>query len=500
MTNSLTVSSGVSDRRRWIALIVVCLAMLMSALDSSIVNVALPSIQHDLHFSPSNLTWVVDAYLISFGSFLLLAGRLGDLLGRKKVFLSGVTLFTTSSLVCALAQSQAMLITARFFQGMGGAISTSVIVAIIVTEFTGAAERAKAMSAYLFVAVGGGSIGLLVGGLLTQAVNWHWIFVINVPIGLLTLVLGSFLIKENAGLGVREGLDVVGSLLMTTSLIVGIYAVVKASSYGWTSVHTLAAGALSAVLMGSFITFESKIERPIMPMRILKLRSLTATSVVRGLTFSSMFAVFFFGALYLEKVLGYGPLQTGVAFLPMSLTVAIMSLGITSRLLIRYGPMKLLVPGMSALIIGLLLLTRTTDQSNYFTSILPSFLLIGLGMSISAVPLLTIAMADVPKSDAGLASGIVNVSMWLASSVALAVFGTLATSRTTSLVTQGVNPASALVAGYHVAFLIGAVFAAIGLVITVVVLRAPARDVVQAQSSESESFDMSELDVFAGEF
>jgi MFS family permease len=215
MSNSITAPSGTTDTRRWIALIVVCMAMLMSALDSSIVNVALPSIQRQLHFSQSNLTWVVDAYLIAFGSFLLLAGRLGDLLGRKKVFLSGVALFTASSLACALSQSQAMLITARFFQGMGGAISTSVIVAIIVTEFTGAAERAKAMSAYMFVAVGGGSIGLLVGGLLTQAVNWHWIFVINVPIGVLTLVLGSFLIKENAGLGVREGLDLLGSLLMT---------------------------------------------------------------------------------------------------------------------------------------------------------------------------------------------------------------------------------------------------------------------------------------------
>jgi EmrB/QacA subfamily drug resistance transporter len=331
MTTTQSVSSGVTDNRKWIALVVVCLAMLMNALDSSIVNVALPSIQRDLHFSPSNLTWVVDAYLIAFGSFLLLAGRLGDLLGRKKVFLSGVALFTTSSVVCALAQNQAMLITARFFQGMGGAISTSVIVAIIVTEFSGAAERAKAMSAYMFVAVGGGSIGLLVGGILTQAVNWHWIFVINVPIGLLTLVLGSMLIKENAGLGVREGLDVTGSLLMTSSLIVGIYAVVKASAYGWTSLHTIGFAVLSFVLMSAFITFESRIERPIMPMRILKLRSLTASSVVRGLTFSSMFAVFFFGALYLEKVLGYAPLQTGIAFLPMTLAMAIMSLGVTSR-------------------------------------------------------------------------------------------------------------------------------------------------------------------------
>jgi EmrB/QacA subfamily drug resistance transporter len=473
------------------------MAMLMSALDSSIVNVALPSIQRQLHFSQASLTWVVDAYLIAFGSFLLLAGRLGDLLGRKKVFLSGVALFTVSSLVCALAQSQAMLITARFFQGMGGAISTSVIVAIIVTEFTGAVERAKAMSAYMFVAVGGGSIGLLVGGLLTQAVNWHWIFVINVPIGLLTFVMGCFLIKENAGLGAREGLDLTGSLLMTSSLIIGIYAVVKASSYGWLSAHTLGFGVVSLLLMGTFVVFESRIERPIVPLRILKLRSLTASSLVRGLTFSSMFAVFFFGALYLEKVLGYAPLRTGVAFLPMTLAMAVMSLGVTSRLLIRYGPMKLLVPGMSAVVVGLLLLTRTTVDANYFTSILPAFLLLGVGMSISAVPLLTIAMADVPKADAGLASGIVNVSMWLASSVALAVFGTLATSKTTSLLNQGGTKASALVGGYHMTFFIGAFFAALGLVVTTVVLRAPAKEVVEAQLASSHDFDLSELEALA---
>ena len=257
MTLSPTLSPGTTaNRRRWIALIVVCLAMLMNALDSSIVNVALPSIQHDLHFSQANLTWVVDAYLIAFGSFLLLAGRLGDLLGRKKVFLSGVALFTASSFVCSLAVNQAMLITARFFQGMGGAISTSVIVAIIVTEFSGANERAKAMSAYMFVAVGGGSIGLLVGGILTQAVNWHWIFVINVPIGIVTFMLGSMLIKENAGLGVREGIDLKGSLLMTVSLIVGIYAIVTASTYGWLSAHTLGFGAASIVLMGAFTLLE----------------------------------------------------------------------------------------------------------------------------------------------------------------------------------------------------------------------------------------------------
>jgi EmrB/QacA subfamily drug resistance transporter len=459
----------------------------MNALDSSIVNVALPSIQRDLHFSQANLTWVVDAYLIAFGSFLLLAGRLGDLFGRKKVFLSGVALFTLSSLVCSIAQSQATLITARFFQGMGGAISTSVIVAIIVTEFSGAAERAKAMSAYMFVAVGGGSIGLLVGGLLTQAVNWHWIFVINVPIGVTTLVLGSMLIKENEGLGARAGLDIKGSLLMTVSLIVGIYAIVTASTYGWLTAHTLGFAAASIVLMVGFFVLESRIEKPIMPMRILKLRSLTTSSIVRGLSFTAMYAVFFFGALYLERVMGYDPLRTGIAFLPLTLAMAIMSLGVTSRLLARFGPMKLLIPGMIAVILGLLVLARADTHAVYAASILPAFLLLGIGMSVSAVPLLTIAMADVPRSDAGIASGVVNVSMWLASSAGLAVFGTLAASRTTSLLRGGSSTAVALVGGYHETFFIGAILAALALLVTVVVLRSSARDATAAPTGASIS-------------
>jgi EmrB/QacA subfamily drug resistance transporter len=498
MSDILTVSSGISNRRRWIALVVVCLAMLMNALDSSIVNVALPSIQHSLHFTQASLTWVVDAYLIAFGSFLLLAGRLGDLFGRKKVFLSGVTLFTLSSLVCSMASSQGMLIVARFFQGLGGAISTSVIVAIIVTEFPGAAERAKAMSAYMFVAVGGGSIGLLVGGILTQAVNWHWIFVINVPIGALTLLLGSILIKENPGIGAKEGLDVAGSLMMTVALVLGIYTIVKASSYGWLSGHTFLTGAIAVGLFALFTTYEAQIGKPILPVHILKIRSLTISSVVRGLSFSSMFSVFFFGALYLEKVLGYAPLRTGLAFLPMTLVMATMSLGITSRLLIRFGPMRLLIPGMVAVIAGLLLLTHTSADSSYVTAVLPAFLLLGAGMSISAVPLLTIAMADVPKADAGLASGIVNVSMWLASSAALAIFGTLAASTTASKLRVGVNPSTALVDGYHVTFYAGVLCAVAGLIVTAVFLRAPSKEVASGEV-QYEELNEGEFDVFVSE-
>jgi EmrB/QacA subfamily drug resistance transporter len=475
MSTLSPTQSGTTERRRWIALIVVCLAMLMNALDGSIVNVALPSIQRELHFAPSSLTWVVDAYLIAFGSFLMLAGRLGDLLGRKKIFLGGVALFTLASGACALATSQGWLIAARFVQGVGGAVSTSVIVAIIVTEFAGAAERAKAMSAYMFVAVGGGSLGLLVGGILTQSVSWHWIFLINVPIGITTLVLGSFLIRENEGLGVRHGLDVTGSLLLTGSLLIGIFGIVKASSYGWLSSHTFVSLGLSLALFGAFVSLEARVARPIVPLRIFRLRSLSASSVVRGLTFAAMYAVFFFGALYLERILHFGPLATGLAFLPMSLVMAAMSLGATSKLLMRFGPMRLLVPGLSAVVTGLVLLTRTGVHSSYLLSVLPAFVLLGVGMSISAVPLLTIAMADVPREDAGLASGIVNVSMWLASSTALAVMGTLAASTTSSHLARGSGSAAAAIAGYHVPFLIGAVLAASGLVVTVTLLRSPAQ-------------------------
>ncbi|HEX3796271.1 MAG TPA: MFS transporter, partial [Acidimicrobiales bacterium] len=292
-----------SDRRRWIALIVVCLAMLMNALDSSIVNVALPSIQHDLGFSQANLTWVIDAYLITFGSFLLMAGRLGDLIGRKRVFLGGVALFTASSAVCGFATSQAMLIAGRFVQGAGGALSASVILAIIITEFPQKAERARAMSAYIFVAVGGGAVGLVLGGIISQTVNWHWIFFINLPIGVVTFVLGRILIVENVGLGIRRGVDVGGSILVTVALMVGIYAIVTVTQYGWVSVHTLVFVLATVAMLVGFVVLEGRLQNPIVPPRILRLRSLMGTSVIRGFLAAGMFSVFFLGALYLEHVL-----------------------------------------------------------------------------------------------------------------------------------------------------------------------------------------------------
>jgi EmrB/QacA subfamily drug resistance transporter len=462
----------------------------MNALDSSVVNVALPNIQRDLHFSQSNLTWVVDAYSIAFGSFLLVAGRLGDLIGRKKVFLSGVSLFTASSLVCAVAGSQGILIAARFLQGMGGAVSSSVIIAIIVTEFSGPAERAKAMSAYMFVTVGGGSLGLLAGGVLTQAANWHWIFVINLPIGAATLVLGVVLLEENVGLGLGRGVDVTGSLLVTAALIIGTYGIVKASDYGWLSARTLGFGGAAILLLAAFFVLESRRANPIMPLRILRIRSLTASSAVRGCVFIAMYAVLFFGALYLEHVLAYNPLGTGVAFLPMTIVVGGLSMGITSRLLVRFGPMKLIVPGLTAIVAGLLLIARAGEHATYFPDLLPAFILIGIGMGSSMVPVLSVAMTDVPKPDAGLASGIVNVSIWLCSSIGLAVLGTISASRTKTLASQGHSTTAALLGGYHLAFLVAAGCAALGLLVAVVLLRTPAKEIAAAaRSSASDVAD-----------
>jgi EmrB/QacA subfamily drug resistance transporter len=468
-------TSGGSDRRRWIALVVVCLAMLMNALDSSIVNVALPAIQDDLHFSQSGLTWVIDAYLITYGSFLLLAGRLGDLVGRKKVFLTGVALFTAASAVCAAAPNQGTLIGARFVQGLGGAVSSSVIIAIIVTEFPDARERAKAMSSYMLVAVGGGSLGLVLGGVLTEAVSWHWIFLINVPIGVATFALGIVLIDENAGLGVGQGVDVTGSLLITASLLVGIYAIVTAATHGWASVHTLGYGAAALVLLVAFFVVEARRSNPIMPLRVLRIRSLIGSSVVRGCLFIGMNSLFFFGVLYIEQIRGYGPLRTGFAFLPMTIVFGGLSMGIVSKLLIRFGAMKVLVPGLAVALVGELLLLRVDEHSSYAGGLLPALLVLSLGMGAASVPLLSLAMADVPRQDAGLASGIVNVSIWLSSSIGLAVLSTLAANRTKSLTAGGHGTVAAQVGGYHLAFLIGAACAAAGLLTALAVLRGPAR-------------------------
>jgi EmrB/QacA subfamily drug resistance transporter len=462
-----------SDRRRWIALGVLCLGQLMMVLDSTIVNVALPSIQHDLHFTQSSLTWVIDGYLITFGGLLLLAGRLGDLIGRKRVFLSGLVLFTLASVLCGLATTQGMLIAFRLLQGAGGAVASSVILAIIVTEFPERADQAKAMGLYAFVSAGGGSIGLLAGGALTQSLDWHWIFFVNVPIGILAFVLGSALIEENEGIGLSGGVDVLGSILITAATMLGAFAIVKSSEYGIGSARTLGVAGAAAVLLGAFLALEARLENPIMPLRILRLRMLMGSSLVRGMLITGMFSAFFLGSLYLERVLGYNAIQTGLAFMPLTLAIAALSMGGSARLVNRFGAVPTLVGGLLAIIAALTLLARQGVGASYFPGLFVPFLLLGLGAGASFLPLLTIGMSDAPARDAGLASGIVNVSVQLFGAIGLATLGTIATDHTKALAGQGQDALAALTGGYHLAYLVAAVAVATGIVAALLVLRSP---------------------------
>jgi EmrB/QacA subfamily drug resistance transporter len=466
-------AASVQDRRRWIALGVVCLGQLMMVLDATIVNVALPPIQRDLHFTQAGLTWVIDAYMIAFGSFLLLAGRVGDLIGRKRVFLAGLVIFTTASIVCGIAGDQTVLIAARFVQGLGGAVASSVILALIVTEFPKPAERAIAMSVYTFIVSSGGSIGLLAGGVLTQSINWHWIFFINVPIGILTLALGRRLIDETEGIGIDKGVDVLGSVLVTVATMILVYAIVKASDYGWGSAHTLGVGGAGLALLGAFFVLESRLENPIFPLRILRLRGLTVTSVVRGFLVTGMFSTFFLGALYLEHVRHYGALDTGLAFLPMTLVLGTMSLGITARIMRSVGPLRVLLFGLSSIFVGLLTLSQAGAHSSYWPGLAIPFALLGLGAGSAFLPLMTIAMADVPARDAGLASGIVNASLQISAAIGIAVLGTIAADRTKTLAHGGAATAHALTSGYDLSWLIGAGSVAAGAIVALLWLRRP---------------------------
>ena len=478
------LASG-GERRRWIALAVLCLGQLMMVLDATIVNVALPSIQSDLHFSQSNLTWVLDGYLITFGGFLLLAGRLGDLVGRKRVFLSGLVLFTAASILCGIADSQGLLIGARLLQGVGGAVASSVILAIIVTEFPEAKDQAKAMGLYAFVSAGGGSIGLLAGGALTQSLDWHWIFFVNVPIGAVAFLAGSRLIVENRRIGLGGGVDWLGSVLITLATMAGAFAIVKSSEYGLTSARTLGVGGASLVLLAAFFALEARLENPIMPLRILRLRSLIGSSVVRGLLVTGMFSAFFLGSLYLERVLGYNAIETGLAFLPLTALIAVMSMGVAARIVERVGAVNTLAGGLVGIIVGLLLLATQGAHASYFPGLFVAFLALGAGAGASFLPLLTIGMSDAPQRDAGLASGIINVSVQLFGAIGLAALGTVATDHTKALSKSGHSLIDALTGGYHLAYLVAAICVAAGILAALLVLRPP-RGVVQQEVEELE--------------
>ncbi len=448
--------------------------MLMNILDQTIVNVALPTIQHDLRFSQASLAWVIDAYLITFAGALLLAGRLGDLFGRKKVFLVGVALFTGASLACGAANSQVLLISARFVQGLGAALSSSVILAIIVADFPVPRERAKAMSSYIIVAVGGGSLGLLIGGYVTQALSWHWIFFINIPIGVATFIAGTALIEENTGIGFRAGLDIAGAILSTAGLMLAVYAIVSSSQYGWSSTHTLGFGAAAIVVLVGFLLLESRLSTPMMPLPVLRAPGLLASSLVRGLMVVGMYSTFFIGVLYFQHILGYDPIRTGLAFLPQTLCVALMSAGLTTRIMGRLGAKLTTMIGLLVLSGGLVLFTTSGVQTAYFPHLFAAVLLVGLGAATAFTPLLTMALANVPAKDAGIGSGIVNVSQQVSAALSVAVLGAVSSSRTATLIARGNPVREALDSGYRLAFAIALSSVIIGIVVGALILKGKA--------------------------
>jgi EmrB/QacA subfamily drug resistance transporter len=460
-----------TDRRRWLALYVLCAGVLMIVLDATIVNVALPSIQEDLDFSQANLAWVVNAYLIAFGGLLLLAGRIGDLIGHRRIFLIGLAVFTAASLLCAVAQSQEVLIAARFVQGAGGAFASAVTLGMIVTMFPEPREQAKAIGVYGFVASAGGSIGLLAGGVLTDLINWHWIFFVNIPIGIVTALLARRLVEGHEGIGLREGADIPGAVLVTSGLMLGVYTILQVHEQGWGSAQTLGLGAVSLALIAAFVVRQGRIANPLMPLRLFRSRNVAGANLVLGLTVVGMFGMFFLGALYLQLVLGYDPLEVGLAFLPATLIMGTMSLGFTDRVNMRFGPRRVLIATLVFLVAGLLLFARAPVDGSYFTDVFPVMILLGLGAGLSFPALMMLAMSGATPSDAGLASGLINTTAQVGGAIGLAVLATLATSRTDELLADGESTAAALTSGYHLALLIGAALVASAIVLGLAVLR-----------------------------
>ena len=447
------------SRSRWLALLILCLGDLMIVLDVTIVGVALPSIREDLGFSEESLAWVVNAYLLTFGGFLLLGGRLGDLFGHRRLFLLGIGLFTLASAACGLANSQETLVGARAVQGIGGAVVSAVALSLTMTLFTEPAERAKAMGVFGFVASGGGSIGVLLGGVITDALDWHWIFLVNVPVGIAVVVLSLMLIPSARVATAAVKLDVAGAVTVTASLMLAVYAVVNGNGVGWVTPQTLGLFAAAGALLVAFLVIESRVESPLVPLRLFRRRNIAVSNVVGVLWAGAMFAWFFLSALYLQLVLGYSPLEVGLAFLPGNIIMGILSISISAMLVMRFGIRLPLAVGLSLAGVGLLLFARAPVDGSFVVDVLPAMILLGLGAGMAFNPVLLAAMSDVEPTEAGLASGVVNTSFMMGGALGLAVLASLAAARTDTLLVEGASEAVALTGGYHVAFFVGALFA-----------------------------------------
>jgi EmrB/QacA subfamily drug resistance transporter len=414
---------------------------------------------------------VVNAYLITFGGLLLLAGRFGDILGRKKVFMAGLTLFTLASLFCGAAQTQEMLVIGRFVQGIGGAMTSAVILGMIVVMFPEPREQAKAIGVYGFVASAGGSIGLLAGGALTEAINWHWIFFINIPVGIVTAFLATRLVADSPGIGLKAGADLPGAVLLTGGLMLGVYTILQVSESGWGSTRTLGLGAVSIALLAAFVARQARIANPLMPLRLFHSRNVSGANVVIALLVVGMFGMFFLGALYLQRILGYDPLEVGLAFLPSTIVMGTMSLKLSGPLAMRYGPKAMLLVSLVSIGLGLLLFSQTPVDATYVTQVMPATIFIGIGAGLGFPSLMGLAMSGATPSDSGLASGLINTSVQVGGAIGLAVLATLASERTDALRTGGDSVDAALNGGFHLAYLIGAALVGVAIVVALTVLR-----------------------------
>jgi EmrB/QacA subfamily drug resistance transporter len=471
MSSMSQTSTAATDRHRWIALVVLCAGFLMIVLDQTIVNVALPSIQSDLHFTQSSLAWVVNAYLIAFGGLLLLAGRLGDLVGRRRIFLAGLTVFTLASLACGLADSRSTLIGARFVQGVGGAMTSAVILGMIVTMFQKPTERAQALGVYSFVAAAGGAIGLLAGGVLTQAINWHWIFFVNVPIGLATGILAIRLLPDDPGIGLDRGADAPGAVLIVASLMLVVYAIVETSNYGWGSARTLVVGAVGLALLAAFVARQARAANPLVPLRVFASRTVSVANLMFALVVAGMFGMFFVGALYLQRVLGYGPIEVGLAFLPVTIGIAALALGLAGRLIIRFGARPTVIGGLILVAAGLIVFRRAPVNAGYATDLLPAMVLLGVGAGLVFPSVVVLAMSAATPEDSGLASGLVNTTRQVGGVIGIAVMATLATAHSDVLRAHGASEAVALAGGYRLAFTVAAALVLAAIAIGSVALR-----------------------------
>jgi EmrB/QacA subfamily drug resistance transporter len=466
--------ANLDNRTKWLALMVVCLGDLMIVLDGTIVNVALPSIRDDLGFSQTSLAWIVNAYLLTFGGFLLLGGRLGDLFGHRRLFMAGIALFTVASLGCGLANSQNLLITARAVQGLGGAVVAAVALSLLMTMFTEQADRAKAMGVFGFVLSGGGVIGVLAGGILTDVLNWHWIFLINLPVGVAVYILSLRLLPTGRGPAAAGRVDFAGAITVTASLMLAVYAIVNGNQEGWTSARTLGTLAAAAALLAAFLAIEARVSSPLMPLGLFRNRNVSTANVVGIVMAAGMFGYFFFSALYLQLVLEYSPLEVGLAYLPGTVIWGAASLLLSDRLVMRFGIKPPLLTGVGLMALALVLLARTPVDGNWAIDILPATIALGIGAGIAFNPILLAAMSGVAPDQAGLASGVVNTAFMMGGAVGLAILASLASSRSDSLLSADSDSLAALNGGYHVAFVVGTVFLVASAVVAAALLRVEA--------------------------